>query len=174
MLAMGSTGLLAQMQTFTTNGTFTVPAGVTSITVECWGGGGGGGANTSGAKGGGGGGAYTRSAITVTPGQMFAVVIGSGGAPTVNGGNSIFGTNLVLAAGGSTGSETSGGSGGTIGSSIGTFIFNGGTGANASGNTGGGGGGSATASADGGNGSGATGGSGQGAGGTAGPLTMEM
>ena len=32
-----------ESQTFTANGSFTVPASVTSITVECWGGGGAGG-----------------------------------------------------------------------------------------------------------------------------------
>ena len=53
---------------FNTSGTFTVPAGVTSITVEAWGGGGRGGTRTSGhnvALAGGGGGAYSRSTLTV-------------------------------------------------------------------------------------------------------------
>ncbi len=36
------TGSYGQSQTFTSSGSFTVPAGVTSITVECWGAGGGG------------------------------------------------------------------------------------------------------------------------------------
>ncbi|MBK8709314.1 MAG: hypothetical protein IPN30_12625 [Flavobacteriales bacterium] len=50
--------------TFSNSGSFTVPAGVTEVTVECWGGGGRGGRQTSnGRGGGGGGGAYSRSTI---------------------------------------------------------------------------------------------------------------
>ncbi|MFA6951442.1 MAG: hypothetical protein WCQ70_12225, partial [Lentimicrobiaceae bacterium] len=46
------------------NSTYTVPAGVTQITVECWGGGGaGGGVSKKGSGGGGAGGAYVRSII---------------------------------------------------------------------------------------------------------------
>jgi len=63
MLAAGS--IDAQTQTYTANGTFTVPAGVTSVQVEAWGGGGAGGGvdgvnwqNRAG--GGGGGGAYVK------------------------------------------------------------------------------------------------------------------
>ncbi len=53
-----SSSIFGQSQTFTTSGTFTVPAGVTSITVQAWGGGGGAGALAGGiGKGGGGGGA---------------------------------------------------------------------------------------------------------------------
>ena len=53
----------AGRQTFNANGTFTVSAGVTQITVEAIGGGGGGGGNAgkSSGTGGGGGGAYARS-----------------------------------------------------------------------------------------------------------------
>jgi gliding motility-associated-like protein len=81
---------------FNTPGTYswTVPACVTSITVEVWGGGGGGGAvwsrfdpttNSSlsaeacTAAGGGGGGGYARRTYTVTPGQTYTIVVGSGG-----------------------------------------------------------------------------------------------
>ncbi|HNP98256.1 MAG TPA: hypothetical protein PKK99_04345, partial [Bacteroidia bacterium] len=39
----GSTAGFAQTQTFSSSGTFTAPAGVTSVVVECWGGGGAGG-----------------------------------------------------------------------------------------------------------------------------------
>jgi uncharacterized integral membrane protein len=57
-------------QTFDYTGsdqTFTVPAGVTSITVAVWGGGGGGGARSSNyTGGGGGGGAYAISTLSVT------------------------------------------------------------------------------------------------------------
>jgi hypothetical protein len=79
--------LFGQTQTITysTPGSklFTVPAGVTSITVEAWGGGGGGGnSNNSNSNGGsgGGGGAYARSVLSVSPGQTFYGFVGAGGA----------------------------------------------------------------------------------------------
>lgn len=61
---------------------YTVPAGVTSVTVKMWGGGGGGGAAggwTYGYAGGGGG--YTTGTIAVTPGQVLDVMVGAGGVP---------------------------------------------------------------------------------------------
>jgi hypothetical protein len=60
--------------------TYTVPAGVTSLTVKMWGGGGGGGAPggwTYGYPGGGGG--YTTGTLAVTPGQTLTVMVGAGG-----------------------------------------------------------------------------------------------
>jgi hypothetical protein len=69
--------------TFTSTTTWTVPAGVTSVTVECIGGGGsgGGGRNVNLAGGsGGGGGQYAKSVISVTPGNTYDVVVGTGGA----------------------------------------------------------------------------------------------
>ena len=82
--------------TFTTNGTFTVPVGVTEITVELWGGGGAGASrNQSGTRGGGGGGGSFRSAVVnVLPGDEVTVVVGSAGSAAgaaqaeVNGGDS--------------------------------------------------------------------------------------
>lgn len=90
------------MQTFTSSGVFTVPAGVRSIDIFCVGGGGAGGAADdefehdesdgdtqvtgyySGAGGGGGGGyTATKKGYAVTPGQTFAVTIGAG-APQHN------------------------------------------------------------------------------------------
>ena len=60
---------------FTQNGTWTIPAGVTKIMIEAWGGGGGGAAG-----GGGGGGTYIRTqVITVSPGNI-TINIGTGGA----------------------------------------------------------------------------------------------
>ena len=60
---------------FTLNGTWTIPAGVTKIMIEAWGGGGGGAAG-----GGGGGGTYIRTkVITVSPGNI-TLNIGTGGA----------------------------------------------------------------------------------------------
>jgi hypothetical protein len=97
----------AQTQTFTTSGTFTVPAGVTNVTVEAWGGGGAGGGCTTlnrSTGGGGGGGTYTKNtSITVTPGASIAVTIGSGGtgvsAANGNpGGTSTFASTIPVTA----------------------------------------------------------------------------
>ncbi len=106
--------LLAQNQTFTTNGTFTVPSGVTTITVEAWGGGGGGGGVSGNPAGGGGGagGAYSRKVFTVVPSATYTVTIGAGGTAGAssganggNGGSTIFGSAaIMLAQGGAFGS----------------------------------------------------------------------
>jgi hypothetical protein len=52
-------------QAFTSNGSWTAPAGVTSVIVECWGGGGGGGsaAGTGAYAGGAAGGAYSKKVL---------------------------------------------------------------------------------------------------------------
>ena len=142
---------------FTTPGTstFLVPAGVTSLTVECWGGGGGGSTITSTGRrgGGGGGGAYASSVIAVTPGNSYSVVVGSGGSASSNGGNSTFNSNAVIAAGGSGGTDNSstGGSGGTTANSTGTTKYAGGDGADGGGTYSGGGGGGAGTTGSGGN-----------------------
>jgi len=168
MLAAGS--IDAQTQTYTANGTFTVPAGVTSVQVEAWGGGGAGGGvdgvnwqNRAG--GGGGGGAYVKNtSVVVTPGSAISVTVGAGGlgvsaADGGNGGNSSFGGSVTA----------NGGKGGKVGyfwaqygaggaSTAGTH--SGGAGAaGASGGSGGGGGG-AGSTGNGGNASGTTGGTG--------------
>jgi hypothetical protein len=131
-----------QTEEFTESGTFTVPAGVTEITVETWGGGGAGGGSTGAGGGsarggaGGGGGAYADSILTVEPGQELQVVVGVGGmgisgADGNDGSPSFAGpdTNpdhaLVRAAGGSggagnaAGGSPAGGAGGTLEDSIG-------------------------------------------------------
>ncbi len=76
-------GISSNSQTYSTqgSGTFTVPSGITSITVKLWGGGGGGGAGGSAAAGGAGGGAgETTGTIAVTPGETLDVYVGGGGA----------------------------------------------------------------------------------------------
>lgn len=109
-----------RMVSITSNQNFTVPAGVTQIFVDGCAGGGGGGAggnSTSGGGGllgapGGGGGAGQNTqgaAITVVPGNTYAVAIGAGGSagsngPTAggaggNGGNTQFGALLTLLGG---------------------------------------------------------------------------
>lgn len=102
---------------FTTPGTtnWTVPACVTEITVEVWGAGGGGGAAWSRAKasfsdpseacscaGGGGGGGYARRVYTVTPGDIYTIVVGAGGAGgTGNNANTSNALNNGIAGGNS-------------------------------------------------------------------------
>lgn len=68
---------------------FTVPAGVSQITVETWAGGGAGGGVTGyGDEGAGGaGGQYARKIVAVIPGSSHSIVVGAGGvASTGNGG----------------------------------------------------------------------------------------
>lgn len=83
-----SPGFGAGTQTYNNpgnNGTisnnFTVPANVTRVEVELWGGGSGSFASTSSAaSGGGSGGGYARKRITgLVPGQVIAVTVGAGG-----------------------------------------------------------------------------------------------
>jgi MSHA biogenesis protein MshQ len=168
------------VQTFNASGSWTVPAGVTSVTVEAWGGGGGGASNGNQGGGGGGGGAYAGATVPVVPGTTYGITVGLGGASGVAGGASQFDTGTVVrAAGGSAASGDTGGAGGTTAASIGTTKYaggSGGAGQRGGGSTrgGGGGGGSAATSANGGAGNagssglGGSGGSGTGAGGAGG------
>jgi len=164
--------------------TFTVPAGVTQVTVETWGAGGRGGSGTQanlpspndafGTYGGGGGGAYSRSTLNVTPGQILTYVVGAGSTSTAAGGfsrASLGGTVVVRANGGSSvgNNSTAGATGGLASAGVGTTRFTGGNGA-ARATLPGGGGSSAGTAANGNNASGTTGGSaptGGGDGGTA-------
>lgn len=100
-------GFGSGVSTFASSGSFQVPAGVMQVEVEVWGGGAGSFASTSSAaSGGGGGGGYARKRVTaLTPGQIIAVTVGSGGsagstgvAPTSGQGSS-FGS-YVSATGG--------------------------------------------------------------------------
>jgi hypothetical protein len=114
--------------TFTANGTFVVPSGVTTIYIDGVGGAGGGGGgggdnlagNNSGAGGGGGGaGEYIPSSgFTVVPGETLTITVGTGGA------GGAFGTSVGgLSTDGGNGSVTtiSGSTSGVI------FTANGGT-----------------------------------------------
>lgn len=150
-------------------GTFTVPAGVTAIQVECWGGGGAGGGaggslNVTGR--GGGGGAYARvNTFAVVPGETVTITVGSGGNGASNasggaGGNSSVsygGITVALAAGGQGGTTATGNNGGNTpggaaSSCIGDVVFNGGNGGGGGFGGGGGGGGAAGSTGAGGNG----------------------
>ncbi|WP_342446969.1 glycine-rich domain-containing protein, partial [Flavobacterium denitrificans] len=145
--------------TFNSSGTFTVPAGVTSITVECWGGGGAGGMNNETYKngGGGGGGGYSKTTnITVTPLQSYSITVGTGGVPSASNGDgkptsATFGVITVSALGGKGGTSAQPGIGGN-GAALGTgaITYAGGNGSNGdNGEFGGGGGSSAGTGASG-------------------------
>lgn len=157
------------------SGTYTVPAGVTSLTVTCYGGGGGGGGayttNYDDADGGGGGGgACSVTTFSVTPGQSIIVAVGgagtagntsgsdggAGGTSTVKIGATTYASAAGGAGGGGGGVSIDIGSGGT-GGSAGTGTIhtggNGGAGAySGSYDWAGGGGGGAGTTANGGNG----------------------
>ena len=77
---------------YTSSGTFIVPAAVTRAKVRIIGGGGGGGGNTTqGGGGGGGGGGYAEGVIPVNPGQVIAISVGAGGNGGSNGSGSAAG-----------------------------------------------------------------------------------
>lgn len=115
-------------QTFTTAGadTFTVPAGISFVYVEAWGGGGGGGGTGAAASagGGGGGGEYRSGWVAVTPGDAIAVTVGAGGTGgNTSGTNGSAGATSSFGAlvscgggGGGTGSNSGGANGGAGGS----------------------------------------------------------
>lgn len=154
-----TTSIAQTTDAFTASGTWTCPAGVTSVKVEAYGAGGGGGrggaANKNGG-GGGGGGAYTvNNSVTVVPGNVYNITVGNGGAGGLTGINSengfdggntfgIFGATTVTANGGKGGNGFINGGTGGAGGTGGTFAGGaGGTGL-ATGSGGGGGAGGTT------------------------------
>ena len=105
-------GLFAQV-ILTSTGTFIVPAGVDTITVELIGAGGNGASNGG---GGGGGGGYARGTFAVTPGTTYSVVVGEGGSElaTIVGGLGMFanaGGNATTVSNPNVGGGGAGGSG---------------------------------------------------------------
>jgi hypothetical protein len=162
--------VLGLAQTYDADDSYVVPAGVTSITVEAYGGGGKGASrSTNGVGGGGGGGGYCRKTYTVSTGDLFSFTIGSGStASNVAGGNTIVllngSTSLTARGGNSPFSNVSiGASGGTA--SGGDVNHTGGAGATGiAGWYSGGGGSSGGTGSGGGSGSFDTGGSATGAG----------
>ncbi len=113
-LALCSVSSGTNVDSFTTPGTttWTVPAGVNSIRAQVFGAGGGGAGGSTGscgqfcAGGGGGGGGYVDVTLTVTPGQTYSVLVGTGGnggagnnvnpaSPGLDGTQSKFGTSYI-------------------------------------------------------------------------------
>lgn len=135
--------------TFGNSGTLFVPAGITEMTVQAWGGGGAGG-GASGATllsltgrggAGGGGGAYATAKIVVVPGATLSVIVARQVAGTTTGVGATGETstitgfeNIIKAVGGSgggantTGTVPNGGAGGLASASSGTTTVNGGPG----------------------------------------------
>lgn len=112
------------LQIFSASGNFTVPAGVTSLTVIAAGGGGASGASATNpgtgqtySGGAGGAGGLVIAQINVTPGQVMPVVVGTNGAlaaRTSTFGTPILGSFPVRATGGSNGTNASSGGGFSI------------------------------------------------------------
>jgi hypothetical protein len=122
----GTTGGFV-IHTFTSNGTFTPPPGVSSVDVLIVGGGGGGGRGNGTNAGGGGGGGEMRqlTGVGVTPGAAVNVVVGAGGAGRTGsagagnqGSTSSFGANNAIGggAGGAGATSTAAAAGGNGGS----------------------------------------------------------
>ena len=121
--------------------TWTIPGGVSEVTIECWGGGGAGGFRGDGtakAAAGGGGGAYAKTTLSVEQCKDLTIKVGAGGS----GQESISGqgentyviynsTTVVLAAGGggvSNNVHNTPGQGGQASACIGDFAYSGGNG----------------------------------------------
>ena len=116
----------------TATGAWTVPAGVSSVSVIIVGGGGGGGQECGG--GGGGGGVIYNTSFAVTAGSPLTVTVGGGGArgyngnnpiplPGGNGSNSVFDTLNAIGGGGGAASSlgTPGSDGGSGGGGAGYY-----------------------------------------------------
>jgi hypothetical protein len=137
---------------FTTVGTgqtWTVPAGVTSVSVVCRGGGANGVRSDTAANGGGGGGLRYYNNLTVTPGASIEFAVGANGG---SGANTWFnGTTIGNASVWAQGGQARvGGGGSTVAGSIGGF--NGGSGGLSTASQSGGGGGAGGYTSVGGNG----------------------
>jgi hypothetical protein len=116
----------AYSQSFTSDGTWTVPTGVTSFRVEVWGAGGGGGGSDSGhgdGSGGGGGGYTAKTFSNISGGDTYVIKIGRGGAGVVSKNGNDGGTSYFKKSSNNDSLDTSsdlyatGGRGGVYGSS---------------------------------------------------------
>lgn len=100
--------------TTTGSGTWVVPAGVTKIIVEVVGGGAGGLSGAAGGGGGGGAGGYARKIYSVTPGQTYSYLVGTGGSYLNSGTLSWFVSASGLVANGASGNTGGTASGGDL------------------------------------------------------------
>jgi len=107
----GSTGS-STSQTIASTTTWTAPTGVSSVTIDLWGGGGGSGGGS--AQVGGGAGAYVHASnVPVTLNSTYTVTIAAGGGGGVgNGAAGVGGTGYANGGGGSSDSNGRGGGGG--------------------------------------------------------------
>ncbi len=110
-----------RLAVFTSSGTWTVPAGITSALVTVIGAGGGGERRSIGGGGGGGGAVSIKNVSSLTPGADITVTVGSGGSGATtnntaggNGGASSFGA-IVSCNGGAGGGASVAGYGGSHG-----------------------------------------------------------
>ncbi len=128
------------VETFAGTYTWTVPSGVTSVSIVAVGAGGGGGTVAYGGGGGGGQTCYANN-VTVSAGNSFSITVGVGGSGTGNGGGTVGGdtrvsrAGFVLVAHGGAGapdaSPTTGGPGGDgVGGYYGVVCHPGGSGGN--------------------------------------------
>ncbi len=161
LLLLSGIGYSQTTQTYNSDGTFTVPAGVNTVSVQAWGAGGAGGGNatTSDGAGGGGGGAYSIAPTLAVLAGTHTVTVGVGGTANAGAaGNAgtdswFMNSSTVLAKGGAGGNPPVSGLGGIGGAGgaatpivVGTTKYaggNGGTGRDA--NTGHGGPGATSA-----------------------------
>lgn len=139
MPASASADATSTVITTTGAGTWVVPDGVSSVTVEVWGGGESGNSDTGGQLSGcasGSGGGYSKATISVTPSDSIPYFIGSGGTAPSQGSSSCNSRNAgmdsmfsasstVLAKGGGTGGA---GTGGQASSGVGDVKYSGGNG----------------------------------------------
>jgi hypothetical protein len=121
-------------QVFTTNTTLTLPQSITADVLVIAGGGGSGSVNNVPGGGGAGGVSYQSGRSLST--SNISITVGSGGAPSTNGGNSTFDT-ITSNGGGYGGSESPGGPGNAGGSGGGGTYNGGGPGSANQGSTGG-------------------------------------
>ena len=152
------------------SGSWTAPAGVTSVTVYAWGAGGSNEGNHGYDQGGGGGGAFTKSVMSVVPGNTYNYSVGMASTGNAGGDTWFVNASTVLARGGGYAGDSGGAAGGQASGCIPSAgAYSGGNGgyADTSDDWGGGGGGGAGSGGAGGRGyaGGDAGGSG-GAGGT--------